>query len=358
MPPRRLPVTRPKIGDVAVRARVSPGTVSNVLTGRRGVDPKLAERVRAAVEELGYVRHAAASQLRSSLTTVIGAVVPDLPDSFCATFVGKVEELARANGYRTLVAGSGEDPDEELAQVQALAAWRPAGVLIIPTDDRFQGGKFLVGEGIPVVAVDRVRDGMPVDTIGLDNATEGARAAAHLADLGHKRVLVVASALSLHNIRQRVAGARRALAGRVAVDVIQGIDGEPRVPSITEAVSRRLERRPLPTAVLALTAQATLGTVLALRRKGLEVPRDVSLVGFDDNEWMQMMNPAITAVRQPVEDLAQCAWDRLVARLGGDASLPVQVRLAGTFECRASSAAPAGRGRGARPAPAFRVSAR
>jgi LacI family transcriptional regulator len=352
MSPKRLPIARPKIGDVAARARVSPGTVSNVLTGRRRVDPELAERVRAAVDELGYVRHEAASQLRSSRTTVIGAVVPDLPDSFCATFVGKVEELARASGYRTLVAGSGEDADEELAQVQALAAWRPAGVLIIPTDDRFRGGKFLATAGIPVVAVDRVKDGMTVDSIGLDNALEGARAAAHLADLGHKRILVVASTLSLHNIGQRAVGAKAALEGRAEVEVIQGIDGEPHVASIAAAVSRRLDRRPLPTAVLALTNQATLGAVRAVKERGLEIPWDVSLVGFDDNEWMQMMSPALTAVRQPVEALARSAWSRLVARLRGDAAPPVHLRLAGSLELRGSVAAHPARGKGARPAPA------
>ena len=276
---------------MAARAGVSPGTVSNVLTGRRRVDPALAERVRAAVEDLGYMRHAAASLLRSSRTTVIGAVVPDLPDTFCATFVGKIEELARAHGYRTLVAGSGEDPEEELAQVQALAAWRPAGVLIIPTDDRFRAGQFLAAAGIPVVAVDRVTDAMPVDSIGIDNAAEAGRAAAHLADLGHKRVLVVASSLALNNISQRAAGACSALAGRAAVEVVQGIEGEPYGPAIAEAVSQRLGRRPLPTALLALTGHATLGAVLALQQRGLVVPRDVSLIGFDDNEWMKIDAP-------------------------------------------------------------------
>lgn len=345
MTSRRLPGARPKIGDVAARAGVSPGTVSNVLTGRRRVDPALAERVRAAVEDLGYMRHAAASLLRSSRTTVIGAVVPDLPDTFCATFVGKIEELARAHGYRTLVAGSGEDPEEELAQVQALAAWRPAGVLIIPTDDRFRAGQFLAAAGIPVVAVDRVTDTMPVDSIGIDNAAEAGRAAAHLADLGHKRVLVVASSLALNNISQRAAGACSALAGRAAVEVVQGIEGEPYGPAIAEAVSQRLGRRPLPTALLALTGHATLGAVLALQQRGLVVPRDVSLIGFDDNEWMKIMHPAISAVRQPVEALARSAWDQLASRLRGERMPRARVRLACSLELRESAVAPARRRR-------------
>ena len=353
MSTRQSQGAQPKIRDVAARARVSPGTVSNVLTGRRRVDPELAQRVRAAVDELGYVRHAAASQLRSRRTTVIGAVVPDLPDSFCATFVGKVEELARAAGYRTLVAGSGEDADEELAQVQALAAWRPAGVLIIPTDDRFRGGRFLAEAGIPVVAVDRVRDRMAVDSIGIDNAAEASRAAVHLANLGHKRVLVVASSLALHNISERAAGARAALAGRAIVEVVEGVGSETHVPALTEVVWKRLGRRPLPTALLALTNQATLGAVLALQRRGMVVPRDISLVGFDDNEWMKIMHPAISAVRQPVEALARSAWARLVARLHGDVAPPVHLRLPGSLELRDSTGAPPGGRKGARPAPGY-----
>ncbi|HVO18944.1 MAG TPA: LacI family DNA-binding transcriptional regulator [Anaeromyxobacter sp.] len=349
MPPRRPPGARPKIGDVAARARVSPGTVSNVLTGRRRVDPALAERVRAAVEALGYVPHAAASQLRSNRTTVIGVVVPDLPNTFCATFVGKVEELARAEGYRTLVAGSGEDADEELAQVQALSAWRPAGVLIIPTDDRFRAREILASAGVPVVAVDRVTDQMAVDSVGIDNAAEAGRAAAHLLALGHRRVLVIASTLGLSNIRDRVAGVRVALAGRAAVEVVEG---GPHVPAIAEAVGRRLERRPVPTAMLALTNKATLGAVVALERAGLSVPRDVSLIGFDDNEWMKAMHPAISAVRQPVEGLARRAWEQLKARLRGDRARPASARLGCSLELRDSTARPEGAGRpgAARPA--------
>jgi len=84
--------------------------------------------------------------------------------------------------------------------------------------------------------------------------------------------------------------------------------------------------------------------VLALQQRGLAIPGDVSLVGFDDNEWMQMANPAITAVRQPVEALARSAWGRIVARLRGDPSPPVHVRLEGSFHLRSSTVKPAGRG--------------
>lgn len=330
---------RPKISDVAARARVSPATVSNYFTGKRNLAPELAARVRAAVEELGYVAHAAASQLRSKRPQVIGVVVHDLPNPYCATFVGTVEELARAQGYRTLVAGSGESPEEELAQVQALAAWQPAGVLIIPTDDRFRSLEVLAANRIPVVAVDRVTAAMKVDSIAIDNAGEGARAAAHLAQLGHRRVLVIASTLKLDNMRERVAGVKAALGPGARVEVLEG---GAFVPLIAGAVHERLGRRPLPTALLALTNRATLASTIALHRRGLVVPRDLSLVGFDDHEWMTVMQPGLTAIRQPIEELGRRAWDQLLARLRGDRSPPVSVRLACSLEVRGSCAPPPG----------------
>jgi LacI family transcriptional regulator len=185
-----------------------------------------------------------------------------------------------------------------------------------------------------------VTDEMAVDSIGIDNAAEAGRAAAHLLSLGHKRLLVIASSLALSNIRERVAGIRAAVAGRAAVEVIEG---GPHVPAIAEAVTHRLERSPMPTALLALTNKATLGALVALERRGLLVPRDASLLGFDDNEWMKAMHPAVTAVRQPVEALARRAWDQLVARLRGDRSPPVHVRLGCSLELRASTGPPPGR---------------
>jgi LacI family transcriptional regulator, galactose operon repressor len=335
-PPRAR--SQPSVHDVAARAEVSSGTVSNVLTGRRSVAPALAARVRAAVADLGYVTNPAASQLRSMRPTIVGVVVPDLLNPYCATFVGVVEQVARAQGYRTIVAGCGEDATEEYEQVQALAAWRPAGVLVIPTDDRFRSREILAGADIPFVAVDRVAKGLRCDCVSIDNAAEAGRAASLLAVLGHRRLLIVASKLGLQNIRERIEGARKALAAHTCG--VEVVEGGPVVQQIAAAVTIRLGRQPLPTAILALTNRATLGALLALSQKGLVVPRDVSFVGFDDNEWMQVMNPAITAVRQPVDTLARTAWSLLMARLHGDTGPAAHVQLPCSLEIRASTAAP------------------
>jgi len=328
---------RPTIHDVAARAGVSAGTVSNVLTGRRAVAPELAARVRAAVVDFGYVADAAASHLRRSESTVVGVLVPDLTNRFFARFVGLVESLVRADGYRVLVASSGDDEAMEAAELRALAAWKPAGLIVIPCEDRFASRAVLTGTGIPVVVADRFDLRPTLDAVGCDNADAARQAVGHLVDLGHRRILVAASSLRLRNVRDRVAGARAALGEGGVVEVMEVGSGLERAADVLHA---RLARGPAPSAVLALTNTATLAALQALSRHALAVPRDVSLIGFDDDDWMQVVRPALTAVRQPMADLVQTAWMRLRARMAGDTSAATRVQLPCALVSRESTAAP------------------
>jgi DNA-binding LacI/PurR family transcriptional regulator len=340
-PSRKGPrARRPNIHDVAARAGVSPGTVSNVLTLRRAVAPELAARVRAAVEELGYVADAAASHLRRSESMVIGVLVPDLTNRFFARFVGLCESVVRADGYRVLVASSGVDETMEAAELRALAAWKPAGLVVIPCEDRFASRQALVGTGIPVVVADRfdVRPGL--DAVGIDNADAARQAAAHLADLGHRRILVVASTLRLRNVRERVDGARAAVGREGVVEVMEVGTGLERAADLLHA---RFARGAPPTAILALTNTTTLAALQAISSRALAVPRDVSLIGFDDDDWMPVVRPALTAVRQPMVDLARTAWMRLRARMAGDTSAATCVQLPCALVSRESTAAPSTR---------------
>ena len=330
---------RPNIHDVAARAGVSAGTVSNVLTGRRAVVPRLADRVRAAVAELGYVTDAAASHLRRSQSTVVGVLVPDLTNRFFARFVGLVEGLVRADGYRVLVASSGVDAAMEAAELRALVAWKPAGLIVIPCEDRFASREVLAGTNIPVVVADRFDERPRVDAVGLDNPDAARRAAAHLLDLGHRRILVVASTLELYNVRERVAGARDAFGAAAKAGTPEVLELGTQLEPAADTLFARLGRKAIPTAIVALTNTCTLAALLALSRRELTVPEDVSLVGFDDDDWMQVVHPAITAVRQPMADMALAAWRRLTERLAGDTSPPRRSQLRSTLELRASTAA-------------------
>ncbi len=322
---------RPTIHDVARSAAVSPATVSNVLTGRRHVDPDLADRVRATVAELGYQRDLAASALRSAKRSVVGAIVPELYNPFFAEMVDRLEREARASGRRLLIATSGGDPAEETRQVEALIAWRPAGVIAVPCDGTFPARAALEREGIPFVILDRaLDDGAKFDTIAVDNVVAARRGAERLLEMGHRRLLVVASATAIGNTRERVVGINEAVAAVSGAEA-EMIEAGFELDAVTAILAERLVREPRPTVIFTLSNVLTLGTLKAAMARGIVIPDELSLLGFDDYEWMEVFRPPLSAIRQPVAEMAHAAWERLAILTGampmGDAPSTCHVRL-------------------------------
>jgi LacI family transcriptional regulator len=330
---------------VAHAAAVSAGTVSNVLTGRRNVDPTIRERVLAAVDALGYRPDVAASSLRSTARSVVGALVPELTNPFFACLVDRLEREARAVGKRLLVAASGGDPAEEEREIAALTAWRLAGAIVVPCDGRFAARRLLEREGVPFVVVDRpLEEGEPVDTVAVDNLAAAAEGARRLLELGHRHILAITSSLALGNMRERLAGIE-AEAGTVAGAEVETLEAGFEPEAINAAIAARLAQAPLPTAVFALNNVLTLGALRATAAADLTVPGDLSLLGFDDYDWMEVFRPPLSAVSQPVADLAHAAWRRLAERIGPAADeaaglAPCHLRLACRLMWRGSVAEP------------------
>ena len=319
---------------------MSPGTVSNVLTARRPVGAAVAERVRSAVRELGYVADLGAARLRTRRTSIVAALVPDLRNPFFAGIVAELERRARDDGFELFVASVGDEPGCERARLSALIAWRPAGIVAIPADDRFVARDVVRRAGIPCVLVDRVPDDCSFDSVSVDNAAASAAAVRHLLAGGHRRVLLVASSLALRNVRERVQGAlevAQAPRSPVTVEVLEvGLEPD----AARSRTAERLAREPRPDAVFALTIDATLGALGAIAARGLRAPVDIGLLGFDDYAWMQSVDPPISAVRQPIEAIAADAWAALRERITGADGPPRAVLHPCSLEVRASSAGP------------------
>jgi LacI family transcriptional regulator len=331
---------RPTIKDVARAARVSPATVSNVLLGRSSVAAALVERVHKVVGELGYRTDVAASNLRRRQTAVIGLLVPDFANPFFAALTARIELLARRAGYRLVVASTAESAADEEEELRTLIGWRAAGLIVVPTDPAFAARRLLAAENIPTVIADRIPEGIGLDRIGVDNAVAARAAVARLLELGHRRILVVASDGAVPNIRERIAGARAAATGAASTE-IEVIVGGKDLGRAAAVLEERLARAPAPTAVFALTSVGALAALRAARRLDLAVPEALSLVSFDDTDWMEVLEPSVSAVHQPVEAVAEAAFTRLLARLGGDESESCDIRLACRIEWRRSTAAPA-----------------
>jgi LacI family transcriptional regulator len=326
----------PSIRTVAALAGVSTATVSNVLNARRSVAPELAARVHAAVKELGYIADLGASRLRSRRSRVAGLLVPDIANPFFGALAATLEGAARRDGYDLLIVSSGDDPEQEAARLRALLTWRPAGIIVVPCHGALPGREIAEAAGVRLVAADRIPSGPPLDLVAVDNLAAAAAVGHHLVETGRRHVLVAAARASISNVAERCAGVRAAVEARGArMEVIEvGFTLE----ESRARLARRLAAPPLPDALFTLNNIATLGALGALDAAGLRVPDDVALVGFDDEEWMHVASPPLSAVRQPVEELGLAAWARLMARIAGDHAPPIEQRLPCTLEVRASSA--------------------
>ncbi|MEQ1940564.1 LacI family DNA-binding transcriptional regulator [Mesorhizobium sp. CN5-321] len=341
------------IKDVAKKAGVSAGTVSNVFSGNRVVRADLVERVREAARELGYQPDRAASQLRAGKARIVAALVPDLNNPFFTSLIASIESSLRADGMDIIVASSNDDPAEERTRLAALLAWRPAALIAIPCADEFASRDLVDKAGIPYVVVDRVPHLFEGDAVTVDNPEAGRMAADHLIGLGHRNIVVVASTMKLRNIRERCEGIEQVFTdhglGRPTLIEV-GLDFE----TASERLADFMEGERQATAFLALTNFATLGVLASLHQRGRRVPEDVSVLGFDDYSWMRAVNPPLTAIRQPVEEMGRMAWLRLRERIAGEDVPFSRMRLNCKLMVRTSTAPAVGSPQTDRPSSAGR----
>jgi LacI family transcriptional regulator len=332
------------IKDVAARAGVSIATVSNVFSGSKPVNADLQTRVRKAARELSYQVDRVASQLRSGQARVVGVLVPDLDDVFFTSLVSQLEVMAQKDGYDIIVASSRDDLSLEQSRLRALLAWRPSGLIAVPCSDAVPAVLEDEVGRMPMVFADRVPpDGSLVDTVSIDNREAGEIAARHLLGLGHRKIVLAASNLGISPIRERIKGASeliQAEIGRTPTVIELGSNAE----RGAEVLAHWLERHALPSAVIALTNVTTLSTLSTLARLRIDIPDPVSVIGFDDYPWMSARKTALTAIRQPIEDIASAAWDQLRKRMSGDQSVRRNIVLQSSLRVRNSVLALQSRG--------------
>jgi LacI family transcriptional regulator len=312
----------PTIRDVARRAGVSVATASNVVNGARPVGEASRRKVLEAIAALDYRLDRAASALRGRSTRLIGMVVPDITNVFFASLVHGIETLAERDGYDLLIASTSEDVANERRRIEALIGRRIDGLIVVPADDESMTA---LKEGAdsarlpPTVLVDRAAESPGFDTVRADGFAGGYAAARCLLDLGHRDIAVLTHSKRLDNIEQRIAGCRRALGEAGLEGGARVLYGGHDLESLRAAIELELKSADRPTAIFALTNVCALASIKAARGLGLEIPGDVSIVGFDDFDWMSALSPYLTTVAQPVDDFASTAWRLLMRRLKGDA---------------------------------------
>lgn len=312
---------RATLRDVAEAAGVSRSTASRALTGRGYVAEEVRDRVRSTALELGYVPDAMARTLKQQVSRSIGILVSDLRNQFYADLAAGASQQAKASGYTTMLVDDGLSGEDDESVAEAFVALRVGGVVVTPTSAAVP--EYLGRHRIPVVEVDRQFTATVNDAVVVDNQA-GARAATeHLLGLGHRRIALFIDETDWTTGQGRCQGYRDAHeAAGVAVDpdlvVSAGWDVE---DSRTRAVAM-LGGDDAPTAVFAANNVLAEGVWRATAELGLAVPRDVSLVAFDDAPWMSMVTPGVTAVAQDSVELGAAAVRRLLERLEDPAAPP------------------------------------
>ncbi|WP_407554228.1 LacI family DNA-binding transcriptional regulator [Streptomyces sp. Pv4-95] len=316
--------TRPTMKDVAARAGVGLKTVSRVVNGEPGVTPDTERRVQEAITSLGFRRNDSARILRKGRTASIGLVLEDLADPFYGPLSRAVEEVARSHGALLINGSSAEDPAREQELALALCARRVDGLVVIPAGDDHRYLEPEIAAGIATVFVDRPAGKIDADVVLSDNFGGAQDAVAHLIAHGHRRIGFIGDQPRIHTARERLRGYRTAMAAAGLPVDDSWVSLGPTAPErVRDAATAMLDS---PEPVTALFAGNNRVTVTVVRVLG-ERPHQVALVGFDDFELADLVQPAITVVAQDAARLGRTAAQLLFRRLEGVDDLPQRVDI-------------------------------
>jgi LacI family transcriptional regulator len=325
------------IYDVARQAQVSTATVSRVLNGRTTVDAGMAARVQQAMRDLDYRPNAVARNLRLNQTSLWAVIISDIGNPFFTSMVRGVEDVAQSAGFSVVLCNSDEDPQKESQYVAAALAERMAGV-IISTSGRPNVINSLVDARLPVVAIDRQLRGANLDTVLVDNLHGAELATSHLIEGGYRRIACITGPRRISTAAQRLRGYQRALRSH----------GRPETTNLVRfadfreeggylAMASLLEESEPPDAVFATNNLMTVGAVECLVDRGVNVPGQVGVVGFDDIPWAHLVRPSLSTVSQPTYDLGRAAAVLLAERIANPGRPPSTVTLHTGLNVRESS---------------------
>jgi LacI family transcriptional regulator len=284
--------------DVAARAGVSVATVSRVLNGNPKVAPATEARVRAAIEALHYRRNAVARSLRTDATKTLGLIIGDILNPFFAELARAVEDEARKMGYTVVIGNADERADRQDHYVRTLLEQRVDGLLICPTAEVTPLVRDLAGAGGPLVFLDRTMPGLEVPAVRVDGTEAIRDLVAHLVSLGHRRIAFISGPEQLS-----------VPAGYLEEGDFQAASGR----TIT---ARLLDLPEPPEVIFAGDNLMALGALDEIRARGLRIPADVALASFDDVPWFVHLDPPITAISQPAQELGRRAVQAILARIG------------------------------------------
>jgi len=306
------------IKDVARMAGVSMSTVSKYINGGN-LRPDKQEAVRTAIEALDYRVNPFARNLKGQRSRAIGILLPDMTAPFFGSIVSVLDKSLRENGYHSLISCYGSSHGLERDNLQFLINNGIDGLVYIPED--LSADEFLeltANRHIPVVQVDRMIQGVSSDTVLVDNTDAVYQAISSLIAEGHRRIAIVTGPKSVFSAKERLVGYLRALSDHgILFDDALVISDQNEFATGYRSFDALMQLTEPPTAVFTTNYDITLGLLTAARERGLQIPEELAIFGFDCVDICTMMQPPLPVVYQPETDIGQTAANYLIERLNG-----------------------------------------
>ena len=331
---------RVKLIDIAAKTGFTVGTISKALQNKEGISQETRESILKAAKEIGYIANSQAGGLRSGSSKTIAIIVSDIANPLFAIKIKICVAELEKQGYRAIVMDTEESPEREEQAVISALNKNVDGVLLCPTQKSTAAIDLLKKNGMPFVLVGRYFGDADTDYVICDDVHGGYLAGKHLAELGHKRVLVITADPEISCSRERLQGFKQAMEeSGIEVDsqlVIQSrASGHDSARIISEVLSRKLDF----TAIFTFSDYIAWETIYALNSRGIKVPEDVSVMGFDDVQSHMCFPPPLTTIHYPKRTISMKSVELLLSRIRRDEEEHAHIVLGTHLVARETTAA-------------------
>ena len=328
------------MNDIARKANVSIATVSRVLNNSGNVSEATRARVQEAIKELRYQPSRVAKRLRSKSTSsqMLGLLIPDIQNPFYVDVLRGIEEIAYNKNYALIMCNYGQDDKKEKLYLEILRSEAIDGLIAAPAREDDPLLTKMVSDGLPVVCVDRGLIGVDVDIVVVDNHDGAYQAVQFLIQSGYSRIACLSGLQSIQTTRLREQGYRDAHNhNNLQVDESLVKRGDSKYKSGQRLCEELLNQPNPPDAIFAGNNLITLGALETIHSRGLKIPEDIALIGFDDMIWSNSLSPPLSAVRQPAWEIGKRAAELLIQRIEEPGRPSIQITLKTRLMTRSST---------------------
>ncbi|MCL4385719.1 MAG: LacI family transcriptional regulator [Actinobacteria bacterium] len=309
------------IKDVAKKAGVSVGTVSNVINNIDIVSESTKRKVFKAIKELNFKPNIIARSLSKGKTDNIAIIVPEINNPFFPELIRGITDFLETKGYYAIIINTDNNAEKEEIFINGLNSFLVSGIIIAPADSKGKDFRVLSELKIPIVIVDRESDNLNDDTVIVNNHKGAYDAVNYLINCGHKIIIILCGSNHTKTAQNRYIGWRKAMEENNLFNDDYIYWGDFTIDSGYKMMDEVLKKFKKVDAVFASNDIIAIGAMQAIRENGLRIPEDISIIGFDDIYFSKLLSPPLTTIRQPVYEIGSMAAEILLKKIEGKSEL-------------------------------------